>query len=147
MTATPDQQKALFDYCFDFAKTMLMDSGEFHPFGADITAEGQQRAVGGWNGEEHPNAGEMYTLMKDAFVASARNGEITAAAIAANVDVPAAYDSPYPDAVRIQLEADGNSRFIYVPYRINTKGLFRKSRTVQFAESFAVAISDNWFGS
>lgn len=147
MTATPDQQKALFDYCLDFAKTMLMDSGEFHPFGTDITIEGHQRAVGGWNGQERPDAGEIYALMKDAFVASAQDGRIIAAAIAVNVNVPAAYQSPHPDAVRIQLEADGNSRFIYVPYRISTKGLFKKSRTAEFSEPFAVEIGENWFAS
>ena len=145
MTASPEQQKSLFDHCLDFATTMLVDSGEFHPFGAEISADGQLRAVGGWNGEERPNAGELYALLQEAFIARARNGDTIAAALAANVDVPANYESPYPDAVRIQLEAHENSRFIYVPYRINKAGLFRKSRTVEFSEPFAVALAGGWF--
>jgi hypothetical protein len=57
--------------------------------------------VGGYNGEDHPDPREIYELLLGAFRESARDGKIYAAALAVDVTVPAEYDSPYPDAVRV----------------------------------------------
>jgi hypothetical protein len=49
--------------------------------------------------------------------------EIVAGAIAANVDIPAKYQPPFPDGVRVHLECSGFSRFIYLPYRVSSSGI------------------------
>lgn len=145
MTAAAEQQGALFEHCREFAKVMLIDSGEFYPFGAEISDDGSLSAVAGWIGEEHPNPFDIHELLKEGFVSKARAGTIIAAALAVNVNVPGQYQPAFPDGVRIQLETSGNSRYIYVPYRITISGLFRKSRNVDFAEPFAVQLAEDWF--
>ena len=129
----------------DFARTMLEDSGDFYPFGASITADGKLVAVGGNNGEERPNPQEIYKLLGGAFTSGAQNGELFAAALAANVDVPPQYSSPSPDALRVHLESDGYSRFIYVPYRLQKRGLFKNKRVAEFSEPFAVEVGPTFF--
>ena len=48
----------------DFARTMLEESGEFHPFGAKVDATGQVVAVGGLiEGHEHPRGQDVYELL------------------------------------------------------------------------------------
>jgi hypothetical protein len=132
MTASPDQLHALLTYCIDFAKTMLSDSGEFYPFGANLGQDGQVRAVGGYDGNERPNPQDIYRLLGESFVSNAREGSITAAALAANVNIPAEYSPPVPDGLRVHLESADLSRFVYVPYRVTKRGLFKKKFEVEF---------------
>jgi hypothetical protein len=145
MSATPEQLHEMLTYCIDFSRTMLEKAGEFYPFGATLNANGQVGAQGGWNGEEHPNPREIYKLLADAFASMATSGEITGAALAANVDVPVEYVAPTRDALRVHLEADGYSRFIYVPYKLQMRGVLRKKREVEFFEPIPVEISSTFF--
>ena len=133
MAATPQQLHEMLTYCMEFAQIMLERAGEFYPFGATLDAQGQVGAQGGWNGEEHPNPREIYKLLADSFASMANSGEIRGAALAANVDVPAEYEAPARDALRVHLEADGYARFIYIPYRLHRR-LFRRKREVELFE-------------
>jgi hypothetical protein len=135
----------LLTYCIDFATTMLKDSGEFHPFGAVLDPSGEVRAVGAYNGEEHPRGSELYELLSGAFADEASAGKIMGAALAANVDVPAQFDSPLRDAVRVTLEASGYSRLIYWPYKIERKGFLKRQSDVQFGDPFAVEMEPQFF--
>src|SRR5882762_99814 len=99
MAAGPEQLHALLMYCINFAKTMLDDRGEFYPFGAVLNQAGQIEAQGAWDGNEHPNPQEIYQLLSEGFRSRARTGDITAAALAVNVNIPEKYSSPYPDGV------------------------------------------------
>lgn len=145
MTATPAQLQELLSYCTDFAKTMLNDAGDFYPFGAKLSLEGQVVAVGGHNGSERPLPQEIYQLLKGAFVSEAQNGSISGAALAANVNVPEQYASPSRDAIRVHLETPGFARFIYVPYEVAKAGLFKKKFSVTLHEPFAVEVSPGLF--
>ena len=133
--------------CIEFGKTMLEDSGTFYPFGAEIRSDGQLQAIGGYNGEEHPDPREIYKLLAQSFAAKAKSGEILAAGLAANVDIPAEYEPPYRDGLRVWLEGEGFARFIYVPYRSEKRGLFRKGFNVIMAEPIAVEIGPGWFST
>lgn len=147
MTATPEQLQSLLTYCVDFATTMLTDSEEFYPFGAALDPAGEIKAVGAYNGEEHPKPSELYGLLSEAFVRDASSGQIFGAALAANVDVPAEFSGPLPDAVRVTLEGADFARLIYWPYQIVRKGLFKKQVEVRFAEPFAVETAPQFFKS
>lgn len=140
MSATPEKLHELLTYCIDFAKVMLSDSGEFYPFGAVLGNDGKVNAVGGYDGKEHPNPQDIYRLLGEGFIASARDGSIQAAALAANVNIPPEYSSPTQDGLRVHLESADFSRFIYVPYRVSKQGLFKKSLKAEFFEPIAVQI-------
>ena len=105
MAATPDQLHGLLAYCMDFAHTMLKDAGEFFPFGATLSPDGDVAAVGGWDGDEKPKSQEMYQLMAGAFLAAVGEGRVIGVALAADVNVPDRYNSPVKGALRVQLEA------------------------------------------
>ncbi len=101
---------------------MLQAHGEFHPFGAAILSDGVFNAVGGYPGEHAPGA-EVFTLLRDAFKGQFEKKEISAAAIAANVNIPVEFEPKYPDGIRVLIECSGYSRFVYLPYRLIKPGL------------------------
>jgi hypothetical protein len=145
MTVSPEKLHELLSYCTDFAKTMLNGSGEFYPFGAAVAKDHKVRAVGGYDGNEYPNPQDIYRLLADGFTVNAKDGSILAAALAANVNIPDAYEAPTRDGVRVHLECVGYSRFIYTPFRITKKGLFKKSHFVEFFEPFSVEVPPSFF--
>ncbi|MBC3881923.1 hypothetical protein H8K35_10455 [Undibacterium sp. LX40W] len=145
MAATPEQLHALLLHCIDFSRTMLEKSGEFYPFGGTLSTDGKVCAVGGDNGEEHPKPQEIFLLLAEAFSSSAQKGEILGAALVADVNIPSHYAPNYPDGVRVQLESEGFSRFIYIPYKIKKSGILRMSRQVEMAEPFSVEIEPSFF--
>src|SRR5215467_13725144 len=107
----PRKLEELLVYCLDFAKEMLQGHGEFHPFGAVIGAGGKLNAVGGYAGEGAPGP-QVFKLLADAFKAQFAKGEILAAAIAANVNIPAEFEPKFPDGIRVLVECPGYSRFV-----------------------------------
>lgn len=121
MTASPEKLHELLMHCIDFGEVMLADSGEFHPFGATLGLDGAVAAVGGYNGEEHPAAQEIYQLLSGAFTSSANEGSIAAAALAVNVNIPAQFDPPAPDGIRVLIESGDVARFIYIPYVVEPR--------------------------
>lgn len=145
MAVSPEQLDALVTRCIGFARTMLEDAGDFYPFGATLTNDGKLGNVGGYNGEERPNPHEIYTLLGASFAADAAAGRVSAAALAANVNIPAQYLPSSPDGLRVHLEAEGFSRFIYVPYRITRRGFLKKRTVAEFDESFAIAVPPQFF--
>lgn len=145
MSASPEQLHELLMYCIGFARTMLENSGEFYPFGATLSQEGKVVAVGGSNGEEQPKSTEIYQLLADAFSAGAKSGQHLGVALAANVNIPTGYSSPSPDGLRVHLESNGYSRFIYVPYKVVSRGLFKPKRVAQLSEPFSVDIPPQFF--
>ena len=147
MPVSEQQLHELLMYCINFARTMLEGSGAFYPFGANVTADGKLGAVGAHDGEEHPEPQQLYRILVEAFTSGARNGELLAAALAANVSIPARFSSPVPDALRVHLESSGYSRFVYVPYRLSRQGFLGKKTVVEFSEPFSVEIHPTFFVS
>lgn len=145
MTTNPGQLHELLTYCVDFAKLMLNDSGEFYPFGAVIGTEGKLKAVGANDGNEQPNPQDLHNLLGATFKAQATNGEIIAAAMATNVNIPPAYESAYPDGIRVLLESNDYSRFVYFPYRLSKSGIFKKKISLAVSEPFSVAVPGSFF--
>lgn len=140
MRASPEQLHEMLTYCMEFAQTMLEKAGEFYPFGAALDVEGQVVAQGGWDGEEHPNPRDIYQLLGIAFAKLAEERKIKGAALAANVNVPDELESQVRDALRVHLEGEGFSRFIYVPYILTQRGVLWKTRRVEFLDPIPVQI-------
>jgi hypothetical protein len=118
-TIDPRKLEELLNYCTGFAKQMIEGHGEFHPFGAVINSSGQITAVGAHIGEELPKGAELYSFLQSSMKSQFLKREIIACAIAANVNIPTQFQSPFPDGIRVFLECAGYSRFIYLPYQIS----------------------------
>ena len=103
------------------------------------------KAVGGYDGNERPKSQDIYRLLFESFVAGASDGSVAAAALAANVGIPADYSPPAPDGLRVHLESADFSRFIYVPYRLKRQGIFKKGRKVEFFDPIPVQIRSSIF--
>ena len=115
----PHRLEELLTYCVSFAKQMLEASGEFYPFGAVIRADGVFSGVGFDAGEEHPKAQDVFLGLHSGFKGQFEKGEILAAAIAVNANIPSEYQPEFLDGIRVAVECRGYSRFFYVPYRIS----------------------------
>lgn len=132
---------AALDYCVDFAKTMLERRGEFYPFGSAIDLKGNVVAKGAWTGEEHPDRHDLYKLLLAALRREVLAGEAIGIAVAADVNIPESYQAPRKDAIRVQLETHGFNRFVYFPYQIQRKGLFRRTNNVELFKHFSVELT------
>lgn len=116
----PHKLEELLNYCLEFAKQMVESHGAFHPFGAVIVSDGTLTAVGADIGEEHPHGADVFRFLQSAMHSQFQKREIVAASIATDVNIPAQYQPPFSDGIRVLLECAGYSRYIYVPYRISS---------------------------
>jgi hypothetical protein len=148
MTIGPDQLTNILEICVEFANEMLSKRGDFLPFGAHIQNDGNAGMVAGHIGE-YPDKVELYKFLLDGFRSSVAKGDALAVALAVNVDIPAEYDPEFPDGIRVLVESEGYSRFIYFPYNLDRpKGLKRfnrHARMVTIAEPFAVEVPPSVF--
>lgn len=138
MALTDQQLTTLLEHCTEFARQMIEKAGEFYPFGAEIDREGQLKALGFADGSERPAPQDLYSYAQKVLSQRARAGEILGAAIAANVNIPAQFSAPYPDGIRVHVESDGFSRYIYTPYKIEKAGFLSRKRSVIYADMFGV---------
>lgn len=145
MTTTPEQLHKMLTYCIDFTRTMLEKAGDFYPFGCTLDKDGVQTAVGVDDGNRKSDQREIYKRIEHSFAECVSSENVAAIAIAANTDIPAQYSPDFHDGLRVHLEADGFSRYIYVPYKVEKVGVFKRSRSVTFAEPFSVEIPRKFF--
>lgn len=146
MEVPPEKIYDLFNYCFSFAKSMLEDAGVFYPFGAVLTPALEMNAVGADVGNEHPEPSTVYQVLDQSFMEQAQKGEIAASALACDVNIPPKLESPVPDGPRVHLASSGISRYVYVPYRIESDAAADSEETVTFFEPIAVDLQPYVFG-
>jgi hypothetical protein len=119
--AERDELDQFLDPLLDFAQDMLRKHGEFYPFGATMSADGELTMAAGHTGTENPPSQEVIDLLPSTMRAQADAGHIRAAAIC--------YDIRYrpdggeaTDAIAISLEHRAGDRAMVVqPY---SKGRF-----------------------
>jgi hypothetical protein len=142
-----DSLAALLRYCQDFSKQMLVEAGEFHPFGAFINAEGTLEALGAHLGTEFPKGAELYAFIQDALCEFVKQEKAIAFAIAANVTVPESFAAPFTDGMRVHVAAPGYSRMIYTPYRVLSYRALRRFLAVlpvvEYAEPISVEVKSH----
>jgi len=112
----PHRLAALLESVTDFAKLMVADAGEFYPFGGFLGPDGRVSMLGVHDGQEHPDRHDVYRRAEEALGRLVRSGEAAAIALVADVNIPPTYQPPFPDGIRVLVEAPGYSRFFYVPY-------------------------------
>jgi hypothetical protein len=140
---------ALLQYSESFAKQMLVEAGEFHPFGAIVNVGGKVEALAGHIGVEFPKGQELYEFLQGAVNQLAAEKKILAYALVANVNVPAELNAPLPEGIRVHVVAPDYSRMIYTPYRSLSYRALRKFLAflplVEYAEEITVDVTSNAF--
>ncbi len=121
----------LVNWLLPFAKQMLAENGEFHPFAAMMKTDGEIVAVG-VQLDDGASTQEVLDFMVQALRAEATRGEIKASGICLDVrTIPPGSDQK-TDAICVRLEhVEGDTVEVYLPYR---KKFFGK---IAFGELFA----------
>jgi len=110
--------EALLNSVLPFAVEMLSAHGEFFPFGQAMRSDGQIVAATSYAGEDHPKSNDSIALIRQGFVAAARNGDYRATAIAYAVGIRLPPDGAASDAVAVSLDhRNGYTVVVYVPYK------------------------------
>ena len=111
--AHPDLD-ALLNAVLPFAKQSLEKRGGFFPFAAKMNSSGKVALVGADPGGTQTPSGVL-ELLQAGLKESAARGELRAVAVCvdATVQVPGGEKS---DAVRVKVERQGESLFVFVPY-------------------------------
>ena len=109
----------LFNTVLSFAKLMLSEHGEFYPFGATMSLDGEITDVGAAvEGTHHPASQTLIELMTTQFQQLAATGQIRAAAICYDVRTVPPGETDKTDAVLCGLEhCSGESVDVFVPYK------------------------------
>ena len=103
------------------AETLLKDQGEFLPFGATVSSEGDERLVGAQGETEFPGAQALIDILVATFSAQAEAKDIRASGICLDTRFRPSTDAPTTDAVCSRLEsASGECLAVYIPYTLST---------------------------
>jgi hypothetical protein len=118
-----------------FAKRMLAEHEEFHPYGGFLRTDGSIVHVGAEaRSVDYPSGKDLIDSLQRDFRRRAKNGEIKAAAIVSNVRVTPPSKHERSDAIQATVEhRDSYCADVFFPYRIDEKGI------VEFASVFAQA--------
>lgn len=109
---TQDDFDDLLHTALPFAERSLSERGEFFPFGAVITVDGELRTTAAHLGDEHPQSTDVLEALYEATRSD--GGALRAAAFVADVRTADG------DAIRIDLEASEKASIrILVPYKRN----------------------------
>jgi hypothetical protein len=114
------EAELLMNDLLPFAKRLLAEFGEFHPFGGKMLSDGTIVRLGADTGEEFPSASRLIVLMKADFAAAAASRAIRCAAIIAGVWLHRAH----VDAIEVFRDhAEGYSAEVFFPYVIKDGAL------------------------
>jgi hypothetical protein len=143
----PHRLTALLESVTEFAKLMILKAGEFYPFGAFLDADGRVNQLAVYDGQEHPPRQDVYRQVEGALRKSILAGEASAIALVADVNIPPEYQPPFPDGVRVLIEAPDYSRFFYLPYSRPRRGLLSlgRAREPVYGEFIPVGVPPAFF--
>ncbi len=117
---------------------MLREYGEFLPFGATTSTDGEIRLVGAKGETEHPPSQELIDLLVAAFYTQAKADEIRACGICLDTRFRQSADAPTTDAICSRLESkSGECLAVYVPYSLSAESS-GKGYDITFGEVVAI---------
>lgn len=120
MSSAKADCEALMNWLLPFAKQLLGQHGEFHPYGGAMQTDGNLKSVFGWDGDEHPPAAELIRLIKDGFIACANDGSFKATALVYDVRIALSPNGETSDAIAVSMNhRDNYSVVVLLPYRID----------------------------
>ncbi len=114
---------ALLGVVMPFAQQMLVERGDFYPFGATMKADGKIEQVAAHTGEEFPEPQQLIDLLLGGYHAQAVKGELRATALCLDSLTIPPGQSQKSDAICVRLEhVDGESVDVFLPYCQNGHG-------------------------
>lgn len=118
----------LLNTALQFADEMLRRHGEFYPYGAAITREGEEQVFAADPGEtEDPNPSEVLSSLVNGM--SAEANDLRAAALVSDVT------SEKTDAVMVHLEhADSMAITVVLPYRFTDADTGAQDTEVEYED-------------
>jgi hypothetical protein len=103
-----------------FAIELLTKYGEFYPFGATVSSEGELAHTGGWNGEEFPESRALIDLLVRGFQDGAARGLYRATALVSDVRVVPPGKNEKQDAISVRLDHRADySVVVMFPYTLD----------------------------
>lgn len=109
--------EALVNAELPFAQKMLEQHGEFYPFAATISKDGEAAYLAANIGKENPKSAEMIEFVTAALHAQAQKGEYRAAAICTDIAITLPGTAQKTDAIRISFEhRKGSCLYFFIPY-------------------------------
>ena len=119
----PDLEK-LLNVLLGFARDQLSKHGDFSPFGAAVTRDGQTNLKAAYEGDEGTTQGHI-DLLEEGLRAEAQAGVNVACGICVDVRVKPPSHESFIDAVQVHLEhRNGESVDVFLPYERTTAGDF-----------------------
>ena len=122
---------------------MLQRAGDFIRSAPPFFAK-SCRCCRGHNDEEPLTPAEIYKIRRQSLGDGARCGDYMGVALAATVNIPCEYLPSARDILRVHLESQDYSRFIYVPTRFRSLD-GPNERAVVFGEPIAVAVDPSFY--
>lgn len=130
----------LLNALMPFAQQMLSKHGEFFPFGAAMSADGEIGLHAGDTGEEQPEAQEVIGLLTAGFRQQAAEGSIRAAGVCVDIRTIPPGQQEKTDAISVPLEhQSGEAATVILPYK---KGFLGR---IKYGEMFAVKRDPEFF--
>lgn len=137
----PDFQ-ALVDSLLPFAKSLLSEHGDFHPFGAIMASDGAIQWIAADTGEEFPSAQILIEAMTELIKDKAASEEIRAATICYNAVTIPPGEVVKTDVIGFSVEQrSGESVSIFLPY------VKRETGHVDYRDMFAFEKTNEFFSS
>jgi hypothetical protein len=114
---------ALLNTALPFAQRMLVERGDFYPFGATMKADGKIDQTAAYTGEEFPEPQQLIDLLLGAYRAQAAKRELRATALCFDARTIPPGQTEKSDAICVRLEhADGEAVDVFLPYRKDSGG-------------------------
>ena len=110
----------LVDAVLPFAQQMLVEYGEFYPFGGYMKSGGEILSVGAKiESNDTPQSTDLLEVLRDSFSESARNGDCRATAIVFEVQVTPPQTDQKVGAIQVNVEhVAGYRAEVFYPYEI-----------------------------
>lgn len=119
LKSTKQDVEALMNEWVVFAKRMLNEHGEFHPYGAAMRSDGEIISIAGDTGEEMPPSQELIELLRNGFQQEAAKGEYKATGLFYDVRITLPSSTEKTDAIAVVLDhVDDYSVIVLHPYKI-----------------------------
>jgi len=114
-----DESQQLMDSVLPFAEQMLVEYGEFIPYGGAMTSENEIVSVAGSDGVEQPKSTDIIELLKGGFKKEAASGNYKATALVYDVRIRSPETGEPSDAIAVALDhRSGYSVIVFLPYRL-----------------------------
>jgi hypothetical protein len=116
---------------FEFALKMVVEQGEFYPFGAVLQADGQVRLMAGRMGSDRPKASQVIAMLDEGLRSQIERERPRAVGICLGVKITHPKVGQNVDALLARIEdADGEAVNVYLPYERNAAGGLRTGEPV-----------------